>query len=139
MSRVVPSRSSVSFEITSDTAHHYLSGAFMLIRTNDAFTGLDSIDLEHVSPEGANFYVFAYDSGTEMNTEAHDDLVYFDSPPSGHMAENVNNVIHPHTGIVGGSGSILGPFAWRLRHPVAKITIHRVDPQGDHDDKDDDD
>lgn len=135
----VPSQSDVSFVIASDKAHHFLSGAFMLIRTNDAFSGLDSIDLKHVKSEKSTFYVYAYDSGTEKNTEAHDDLVYFDSPPSGHIPEDINAVIHPHTGIVGGAGSILGPFAWTVRRPVAKITIYRVHPQGDRDGDDDDD
>ena len=135
----VPSRSGVGFDITSDKIHHFLSGAFMLIRTNDGFTGIDSIDLKHVKSEGATFFVYAYDSGTEKNTEAHDDLVYFDSPPSGHVSENVNTVIHPHTGIVGGLGSILGPYAWDIRYPVARITIHRVHRQENQDGDDDDD
>ena len=126
----LPSQSSVGFDIFSDVAHHYLSGAFMLIRTNDGFTGLDSIDLNTISPGGGTYDLYAYDAGTEKNTEAHDDLVYFDSPPSGHTAEDVNSGIHLHSGIVGGPGSVLGPYGWNNQLPVARITITLVPEPG---------
>ena len=126
----LPSQSSESFQIADDATHHFLSGAFMLIRTNDAFTGLDSIDLNLISTSGTTFDVFAYDSGTEKNTEAHDDLVYFDSPPSGHTPEDVDTNIHLHSGITGGAGSILTPYAWNNRLPVARITITAVPEPG---------
>jgi hypothetical protein len=47
-----------------------LSLVGMLVNTNDAFSGLNSIDLESLAPgQNAVYYSHVYDAGTEMNSE----------------------------------------------------------------------
>ena len=43
----------------------------MLVNTNDAFTGLNAIDVSSLAvDEALTFTTFAYDAGTEANSEA---------------------------------------------------------------------
>ena len=100
----------------------------MLVRTNDGFSGLDSINLFNLPGGTATFDVFAYDAGTEVNTEQETDLVFWNSIPSGHTAEN--GVIALHSGIQGLNGGFLSPYAWNTQLPVGRITITAVPEPG---------
>ena len=124
----VPSQTSVAFNIATDAAHPLLSGEFMLVRTNDGFSGLDSINLFNLPGGSETFDIYAYDAGTEVNTEAESDLVFWNSIPSGHTAEN--GVITLHPGIQGLNGGFLSAFAWNTALPVGRITVTAVPEPG---------
>lgn len=109
---------SASLLVTADPKHPLLSGAMMLVNTNDGFTGLDGVNLlEMTGPR--SFDVIGYDAGTEMNTEDATDLVALMGP--NRAAEN--GVITAHTGIRGDKDA---PKAWDFHGPVARITITPV-------------
>jgi hypothetical protein len=93
-----------------------ISVVSMLVNTNDAFTGLDSVRLGN---ESQVFEVGAYDAGTETNTELMSDIPGQGSPFV-HVPEGA--VITPHGGIVGQVGDI-DPIVYDWDGPVAQITI----------------
>ena len=127
---------SITVEISSFRGHRNLSIASMLICTNDGFTGLDTLRLPTRGGVPTTVYLNAYDAGTEVNTEAFDDIV----PPCGPLtgvhdgslgtgASNAalaeGGVITPHPGIAG-TGD-LDPAIHDWVDPVAKVTITRID------------
>ena len=112
----------------------YLSVVFMLICTNDGFSGLDSMML----PASGSVTVDAnaYDAGSEQNTEDFVDMV----PPcqeivgvsSDDEGTGMSNpalaeggVITMHAGIQGGADLTVADHGWS--GPVARITVEAVD------------
>ncbi len=93
---------SVSVEVTATNDARWISLAGMLICTNDGFGGVSGVK---VPTESKTIYGYAYDAGTEINTESYADLV----PPcdgSGMTGEtnpalSENATIHRHPGISG--------------------------------------
>ena len=126
----------VSFAITSERGHRFVSLASMLICTNDGFTGVDRLRLPGAPGTSTVVEAGAYDAGTEVNTEDFDDLV----PPcgpltgvdSGGAGTGMSNpalaqggVIAPHGGIAGVADLVPGVHDWA--DPVARITVTRID------------
>lgn len=130
--------SSVSFVIEAGPGAQHLTALWMLICTNDGFSGLDRAKLP---ANGSVVYLTnAYDAGTEINTEDFADLVppcqalmgvSSDDPGTGvtNPALAENGVILPHPGIQGGND--LDPAVHGWIDPVAKVTITRVDMDAD--------
>ena len=90
----------------------------MLVNTNDAFTGLDSVRLGNQTQV---FEVGAYDAGTEVNNE----LASHIPGPAGNshfVRDPEGAVIAAHGGIVGQPGGI-DPAVHNWEGPVAQITI----------------
>lgn len=93
---------SVTVEVTANAEARWITLAGMLICTNDGFGGVSNVK---VPADSKTLFGYAYDAGTETNTEAYADLV----PPcdglglSGEsnpdLAENAT--IHRHPGISG--------------------------------------
>jgi hypothetical protein len=89
---------SITLKITAKDGD-VLSAATMLVQTNDAFTGLDSVALAAGDQD-----TVAYDAGTEDNTEA---KAHIPGPPFG--GKNAGPATAPaqpiamHTGIKGTS------------------------------------
>ena len=112
---------SATFEIEARRGQR-LSLVSMLVNTNDAFTGLDSIRLGRRWQE---FEVGAYDAGTEVNNE---DPAFIPGPVGGNggVRDPEGGVIQPHAGIVGQPGGI-DPDLYGWDDPVARITIERID------------
>ena len=107
-----------------------LSVVFMLICTNDGFSGVDSMTLPASGSESVD--ANAYDAGTENNTEDFADIV----PPcqdligvsSGDAGTGETNpalaeggVIAAHSGIQGGTDLTVSDHGWT--DPVARITV----------------
>ena len=107
-----------------------LSVVFMLICTNDGFSGVDSMALPASGSETVDRD--AYDAGTENNTEDFADIV----PPcqdligvsSGDAGTGESNaalaeggVITAHSGIQGGTDLTVSDHGWT--DPVARITV----------------
>ena len=122
-----------TFSISAESGR-YLSVAFMLICTNDGFSGLDSLMLPAVGSTTVD--ANAYDAGTEQNTEDFADMV----PPCqgliGVMSDDEGTgmsnpalaeggVITMHSGVQGGTDLTVADHGWS--GPVARITVSAGD------------
>ena len=105
-----------TFTVESSGDKNRLSIVWMLVRTNDAFSGLDGVELKEGTTE-----VGAYDAGTEMNNER---AAFIPGPPFARMGvrDPDAQLIAPHKGIVDKGGD-LNDFAWDAGKPVAKVEI----------------
>ena len=107
-----------------------LSVVFMLICTNDGFSGVESMTLPASGSESVD--ASAYDAGTENNTEDFadivppcQDLIGVSSDDAGTGETNPaiaeGGVIAQHAGIQGGTDLTVGDHGWT--DPVARITV----------------
>ncbi|MCH8066321.1 MAG: spondin domain-containing protein [Chloroflexi bacterium] len=111
-------------------AGSYLSAVFMLICTNDGFSGLDSMMLPATGSVTVD--ANAYDAGSEQNTEDFADmvppcqgLVGVSSDDEGTGMSNPalaeGGVVTTHAGIQGGTDLTVADHGWS--GPVARITV----------------
>jgi hypothetical protein len=116
----IPSGQSRTYRVETAGRFSRLSVLTMLVNTNDAFTGLDSV---HASGRGATFTTMAYDAGSERNNELKSHI-------PGPCCENPfvrdpeGALIRPHEGITGRGD--LSPAAYDWNGPAARITIQRA-------------
>ena len=125
-----------TFEIEAGDGAQFFSFVSMLVCTNDGFTGLDAVKLPNQVGSSASWDAYAYDAGTELNTEDFADIV----PPcpvltgvpstdpgtgASDPALAENGVITMHPGITGDDDLIAGLHGWS--GPVARVTIERLD------------
>ncbi len=107
-----------------------LSVVFMLICTNDGFSGVDSMTLAASGSESVD--ANAYDAGTETNTEDFadivppcQDLIGVSSDDAGTGETNPalaeGGVVTAHEGIQGGTDLTVSDHGWT--DPVARITV----------------
>lgn len=88
---------------TDDMAENRLSVAGMLVNTNDAFSGLNALELEGMqSGQTQVIYTHAYDAGTEMNSEAAGTIPGPADGGEGFNAarDDVTSVVTLHPGVV---------------------------------------
>ena len=111
---------SVSFEVQGRRGDR-LSLVSMLVNTNDAFTGLDSVRLGQQTRE---YEVGAYDAGTEANNE---DPGFIPGPAGNGpgVRDPEGDVIRHHEGLIGQPGGI-DPAVYGWDGPVARIVVERV-------------
>jgi hypothetical protein len=97
-----------------------LSLLTMLVNTNDAFTGLDSVRLRG---RDRVVYARAYDAGSERNNEL---AAFIPGPCCGNplVRDPEGALVRMHPGIQGGAD--LDPAVYGWSGPVARITIERV-------------
>jgi hypothetical protein len=94
-----------------------VSGAIMLGMTNDGFLGPQSIDLFKIDKPTV-FDLYAYDAGTEQNTEKKEDL-----PALGGLGRPEEKLpIRRHTGIRGDADAP-ADWGWDVAKPVARMTV----------------
>ncbi len=112
---------SASVTIQAAPGFHRLSLVSMLVNTNDAFAGLDGVRLPRTGKKVV--YAYAYDAGTEKNTESVD---HIPGPCCGHPFVRVptHERIRMHEGITGRGD--LDPTIYNWDGPVARITIERL-------------
>jgi hypothetical protein len=98
-----------------------LSLVSMLVNTNDGFAGIDGIRLPFRGTKVV--YLYAYDAGTERNTELTD---HIPGPCCGNPLVRVptNEFIKVHEGIKGNGD--LDPQVYGWSGYVAKLTITRI-------------
>jgi Spondin_N len=115
------SGASYSFEVTSRGSENRLTLLSMLVNTNDAFTGLDSL---HLSGRGGTYYTQAYDAGSEANDQL---AAHIPGPCCGNpfVRNPTSEPIAHHAGIVDGVGD-LSSALWGWSGPAAKIVVERV-------------
>ncbi|HZA78831.1 MAG TPA: spondin domain-containing protein [Acidimicrobiales bacterium] len=106
-----------SFEMETRGRFERLTLLTMLVNTNDAFTGLDSL---RVHGKGAVIDTIAYDAGSERNNE----LAGFIPGPccnNPFVRDPEGALIRPHDGITGVGD--LDPAVYGWPEPAARITI----------------
>lgn len=109
-----------TFEVETRGGFNRLSLLSMLVNTNDAFTGLDSL---HIHGRGTVVDTNAYDAGSERNNE----LAGFIPGPccnNPFMRDPEGALIKPHGGITGVGD--LEPAVYGWPEPAARITITRA-------------
>jgi Spondin_N len=121
-SDVILPAGSASFEISAEKGAKYLSLVFMLVNTNDAFGGLDSVRLPRHGSR--TILARAWDAGSEMNSELMSDIP---GPCCGNPGSGTDEFrrIRRHRGIMGTGDLDADVYGWEGR--VAKITITRID------------
>lgn len=126
---------SVTFDLDTESGARQLSFVAMLICTNDGFTGVDGLKLPERVGESVSMDLYAFDAGTELNTESFDDLVPpcppltgvpSESPGSGmsNPALAQNGVVDYHPGVAG-TGD-LDPSIHGWTGAVGRITVERL-------------
>src|ERR687897_162030 len=113
----IPPGQARSFEVETRGRFERLTLLTMLVNTNDAFTGLDSLQ---VHGKGAVLDTIAYDAGSERNNE----LTGFIPGPccnSPFVRDPEGALIRPHDGITGVGD--LDPAVYGWPEPAARITI----------------
>ena len=112
---------SASFRIRAKRGYSKFSLVSMLVNTNDAFTGITRARLPYKGKKV--YYLYAYDAGTEKNTELTD---HIPGPCCGNPLVRVptKERIRYHRGIRGVGD--LDPKIYGWHKKVAKLTIQRV-------------
>ena len=137
--------SSVTFDIDGGPGAKWFSYASMLICTNDGFTGADALRLPRQVGDVVSSTSYAYDAGTEINTESFEDIVPPCPPLTGVMSSvpgtGASNpalaeggVVTHHDGVMTASGdnSLLADVhGWDTGAPVAAISITRTGGSGE--------
>jgi len=117
-----------TFEFKAPSFARLFSAAGMVVCTNDGFTGLDSVQLPRKKGETVRVYAFAWDAGTEKNTNDLDDFV----PPcsGGKTGTGMSNpalaeggVIAPHPGL---GGEVAAMWGFDSDAPVAVFELTRT-------------
>ena len=124
-----PGPNVLTARISGDREKRFLSLATMLICSNDGFAGVSGVALP-TSATPVTAYAYAYDAGTERNTEADGDIVppCFGIGPTtgtgggGHVGEQLNVRMHP--GFDGPRA--LSPKLHGWSGPVAMVSIQLV-------------
>jgi len=91
---------SATLELT--TSMQKISIASMLVNTNDAFAGMSGVDLSSLEMNAStNFYLNAFDAGTEANSEK---ATTIPGPAGGgegfNEARDDNNIVTSHSGVI---------------------------------------
>lgn len=110
---------------------HYLSFASMLGNSNDAFTGLNKVDISTLAVnDSLNYQTVAYDAGTEANTESAETVP---GPAANGEAYNETrddiNIVTMHPGIVSqddGLATSALTYQQKFDNPVMSVTITRI-------------
>jgi Spondin_N len=116
----IPPGDARTFEVEARGRFERLSLLTMLVNTNDAFTGLDSL---RVHGRGTAVETMAYDAGSERNNE----LAAFIPGPccnNPFVRDPEGALIRPHDGLTGVGD--LDPAVYGWPEPAARITITRA-------------
>lgn len=113
---------------------HFLTIAGMLVNTNDAFSGAQGIDVEHLQSDDVMASVAPiYDAGSEANTEAAATLPGPAGSGSGVGYSSVRddqlNAVRIHAGVIGADDGLAGSalsVAYRFDNPGMRIQITRM-------------
>ncbi|SFV66840.1 hypothetical protein MNB_SM-4-1255 [hydrothermal vent metagenome] len=115
--------------LTLTTSSTSLSIATMLVKTNDAFAGVNAYDVSGLAVNAnTTFYLNVYDAGTEANSETNTTVAAFGVEGFSTMRDDSDKIsIHP--GVIsnedGLSTSALTAFE-KFNNPVVAVTITRT-------------
>ena len=115
----IPSGATRSFTVETSGKFNQFSVVTMLVNTNDAFTGLDSLRLRG---HGSSRETMACDAGSERNNELKS---HIPGPCCGNpfIRDPEGALIAPHEGITG-RGQLSPAYDWD--GAAARITIERA-------------
>jgi hypothetical protein len=117
----LPPGGSVVLEIDAPFPFVRVSALGMLVTTNDAFFGLQGVELPPRRQEGIHDAV-AYDAGSEANNE---DCAFIPGPPCGNegvrATDGAEGVVHVHAGVHGIADLVPAMHDWR--NPVVRVVI----------------
>ena len=103
---------SITLTIEADGIHRWFSMAGMLVTTNDAFVGVDSMTVDGMLDSG-KFFVPVWDAGSEANSE---NGMYIPGPPFGnggaHDPATPEGFVHLHSGIHGIADVLPETYDW---------------------------
>jgi hypothetical protein len=124
----------VSTTISGYSKNGVLSIAAMMIPTNDAFVGLNSVPLPEKRGGTASYLVPAYDAGTEVNDQScqHMPGPRCNIPEAGFSEESGEGFVHIGNGFhdlgdIDDDGfEVLGPKVYDWRNSVARITVRKM-------------
>lgn len=122
---------SATFTVSSSSESKYLSLVTMLVNTNDAFSGLNKIDITQLSVnDSLQYKPGAYDAGTEANSEEAGTIPGpADNGEGYNAARDDVNFVTMHSGIIssddGLADSVLN-FEHKFDNPVMAVTITRI-------------
>jgi hypothetical protein len=116
----IPPGQAQTYTVETRGRYSRLSVLTMLVNTNDAFTGVDSLRL---GAHGASIATMAYDAGSERNNELRS---HIPGPCCGNpfVRDPEGQLIRPHEGITGRGE--LSPAVYDWDGPAARITIQRA-------------
>jgi hypothetical protein len=116
----IASGESRSYTVEARAGRDRLTLLTMLVNTNDAFTGLDSLRL---GSKRTVLLRMAYDAGSERNNELR---AFIPGPCCNNpfVRDPEGALIAPHAGITGAGE--LDPAVYGWDEPVARITIERL-------------
>ena len=106
-----------------------LNVATMLVKTNDGFAGVDSLDVSSLAVgESQTLYMSVYDAGTEANSETNTTVAAFGVEGFSATRDDVN-VVTVHSGIIskddGLSTSALSALE-KFNNPAAMVSVTRT-------------
>jgi hypothetical protein len=113
---------SATYMVESEQMGLRLSAAFMLVNTNDAFAGVNSVRLPRSG--SAVYQLYALDAGSEENTELVGDIPGPCCDGAGNGTPTRER-IHLHEGIQGIGDLDVEKWGWT--GPVATLTIEAID------------
>lgn len=123
---IAPSQSD---EVIIETKATQLSLASMLVRTNDAFIGLDSYDVSSLAVDGTlEVELAVYDAGTEENTETNASIPGLGGEGFNSARESVDQV-SSHSGIISKDDGLVTSdlnAIDKFNNPAAKVVITRI-------------
>ena len=122
---------STTITVSHTAQANYLSFASMLGNSNDAFTGLNKVDLSELAVnDSLTFSTVAYDAGTEANTESAETVP---GPAAGGEASNPIrddiDMVTMHPGIVSADDGLTTSaltYQQKFDNPVMSVTITRI-------------
>ncbi|GLS89361.1 hypothetical protein GCM10007916_04280 [Psychromonas marina] len=128
---VLPYGQSATVTISTETESNYLSLVTMLVNTNDAFSGLNKVDISQLAVnQSLQYSPGAYDAGTEGNSEAAGTIP---GPADGGEGFNASrddlNIVTMHSGIISSDDGLVGSvlnFEHKFDNPVMAVTITRI-------------
>jgi len=132
MAAIGPGGNETMTVTTSATTQTLITVVTMLVNTNDAFSGIRSVDVSGLaSGDTMTLDAHVYDAGTELNSES---LGTIPGPADGGEGFNaarsdMNNIVRSHGGVVtlddGLNTSVLNQ-SHRFDNPAMMVTISRI-------------
>jgi len=128
---VLPHGQTATVTISNDSESKYLSLVTMLVNTNDAFSGLNKIDISQLAVnQSLQYSPGAYDAGTEGNSEAAGTVP---GPADGGEGFNASrddvNIVTMHSGIISRDDGLVDSVLnneHKFDNPVMAVTITRM-------------
>ena len=115
--------------LTLETSKEALSIATMLVKTNDAFAGLDAYHVAHIGVGSSEtLYLNVYDAGTEANTETNTTVAAF-GVEGFNATRDDSDRVSVHAGVIskddGLATSALTAME-KFNNPAVAVTITRT-------------